>query len=414
VRLLKLLKVALGVEHTVVEDAVWETAGDGHQVVVVKVRPTRSRRGRCSRCGHKSRGYDAGGGRRRWRTLDLGVLRVFLEADAPRVRCRRCVAVVVAAVPWARPASRFTAVFEETVTWLSARMPTSTVAELSRITWTAASQITGRVVADLAGRTDRLEGLTRVGIDEVSYRKGHRYIMRVIDHDTGRQVWAAKGRSQDVVRAFFDALGPERSKLITHVTCDGAEWIHDAIREKAPQATICLDPFHVVMWATEALEKLRRRLAAGFRADGRDGKAQTVKGTRWALIKNPEDLSTDQRTIIADLEKTNMPLYTGYLLKEQLREIFKTRHGGGLLAGLIAWCAESATPEFVKLGTTLHKFRQLINNSLESGLSNARVEGANTQLRALTKRANGYHSAEALIAATDLTAGGLCPPLPGR
>lgn len=80
----------------------------------------------------------------------------------------------------------------------------------------------------------------------------------------------------------------------------------------------------------------------------------------------------------------------------------------------IACCADSATPEFTKLGKTLHKFQQLINNTLESGLSNARVEGANTQLRALTKRANGYRSAETLIAATDLTARRLCPPLPGR
>ena len=142
------------------------------------------------------------------------------------------------------------------------------------------------VVADLAGRTDRLAGLRRIGIDEICWREDE-YLMAVTDHDTGRMVWAAEGRCQDTVRALFTALGPGRAKQLTHVSADGAEWIHDVIRERAPQAAICLDPFHVVKWAGDALDELRRRLANELRAAGKDDQAATLGSGMWALRKKP-------------------------------------------------------------------------------------------------------------------------------
>lgn len=131
-----------------------------------------------------------------------------------------------------------------------------------RTTWQSVDAVVGRVVAELAGGRDMLDGLRRIGIDELAHRRGHRYITVVIDHDTGRIVWAAKGRSSEVVHKFLDALGPDRARQLTHVSADGAEWIHGPFRARAPQAAICLDPFHVVAWAVEAVDKVRRRLAA--------------------------------------------------------------------------------------------------------------------------------------------------------
>jgi transposase len=273
--------------------------------------------------------------------------------------------------------------------------------------------IVTRVVAGLDGKTGRLTGVRRAGPDELACRKGQRYIMIAAGHDTGRLVWASEGRNQDTVRKFSGALGPDRAAQLTAVTADGAEWIHDVVRERAPQARICLDAFHAVAWATGALEKLRRRIAAALKAAGGAGLAP---GARWALLKDPGKLSPDQRTVLASLQKINGPLYRGYLMKEQLRDVFKAKADGGaaLLAGLLSWCSRCRIPEFVKLGQTLRRYRQLIINALELGLSNARVEATNTHLRALTKRANGYHSPGALIARASLTRGGLCPPLPGR
>jgi transposase len=215
-----------------------------------------------------------------------------------------------------------------------------------------------------------------------------------------------------ITATFFDALGAGRAAALAEVSADGAEWIHDVIRERAPQARICLDSYHAVARANKALEKLRRRLAAGLRATGE----AELADTRWAVIKNPGDLTSGQKTTIAALARINSPLYRGYLIKEQLREIFKAGPGRGhaLLAGLISWSARCRIPEFARLGATLRRFRDLIWNTLETGTTNARVEAANTHLRALTKRACGFRSPGALIAMATLTRGGLCPPLPGR
>lgn len=339
----------------------------------------------------------------------------YLEADAPRVSCPRHGAVV-AAVPWARPGSRFTTAFEDQAGWLCAHMPVSAAAVLLRTTWRSLQGILERVTGELAGGADRLAGLARIGIDEKAWRKGHRYITVVTDHDRGQLVWAAEGRSGDTLRQFFDELGEERARLLTHVSADGAEWIRAVVAERAPGAVLCLDPFHIVKWGTEALDKLRRRLAADLRGKGKPSQAATIKGTRWALVKNPADLSPAQRGTLAQIAADNNQLYRGYLMKEQLREIFAagTVNGRALLAGLISWAAHSKIPEFAALARTLKAFRQLIWNTLDHRLSNGRAEGINTQLAALTVRARGFHSAAAFIAMANLTSGGLCPELPGR
>jgi len=387
----------------------------GEEVIVASVRPVASRRSRCSRCERRCAGYDSGDGRRRWRTLDLGTVKAFLEADAPRVRCPQH-GVVVAAVPWARPGARCTRAFEDTCAWLAAHAAFTVIAALLRVSWRTVAAVVTRVVAELAGKTDRLDGLRRIGIDEIADRRGHRYLTVVVDHDTGRLVWAAAGRNSETVRSFFDALGPRRSALLTHVSADGAEWIHSAVTERAPRAILGMDPFHVVAWATKALDEVRRGLWNELRSAGKNDQAASLKGSRWALVKNPEDLTGEQRTTLAAIAITNKALYRAYLLKEQLRAVFaaKGEEGKQLLAGWLAWAKRSRLPGFVKLARTIEKYRPLIWNTLDHAMSNARVEATNTHLRVLTRRAYGFHSPEAMIAMAMLTRGGLCPELPGR
>lgn len=407
-------KRLVGVDHTVIESVDLE-GDEGVETVLVKVRPTWSRRGRCSQCDRRCGGYDRGGGRRRWRALDLGSVIVELEAEAPRVRCRDH-GVVVAAVPWARAGSRFTNSFEETCAWLAAHASGSTVAELLRVTWRSVTAIVERVIADALEGSDGLDGVARIGIDEFAHRRGHRYLTAVTDHDTGRLIWAAPGRPQAVVEAFFDALGEQRSAQISHVSADGAEWIHAAVRARAPQAVICLDAFHVVAWATKALDEVRRGLASDLRHAGAHDAAAGLKGTRWALIKNPSDLTTGQRTTLAGLAQTNRGVYRAYLLKEQMRAIFMAKgdHGRSLLGGWLAWAKRSQLDPFIKLARTIEHYKPLIVNTLIHALSNARSEATNVHLRGLTRRSYGFHSPEALIAMALLTRGGLCPELPGR
>ena len=218
----------------------------------MSARPGWRERDRCGVCRRRSPGYDLGEGRRRWRALDLGTTFAFVEADAPRVTCRRH-GVVVVAVPWARHDSRFTRAFEDQVCWLAVNCSKTAVASLMRVAWRSVGSIVERVAAEARREVDLLDGLRRIGIDEISHRKGQRYLTVVVDHHTGRLVWAAAGRDRGTVLAFFDQLGEERCKQIELVSADMAVWISGPIAERVPRAVRCVDPFHVVMVRHEAL-----------------------------------------------------------------------------------------------------------------------------------------------------------------
>lgn len=412
-RMSRILAGGLGDQNMVIEDVTIETETSRGkrpkttEVLVFSVRCKTGEAGRCSRCRKRCPGYDGGDGTRRWRTLDVGTTKAYLQASVPRVQCPEH-GVVVAHLPWARPGARHTWAFEDTCAWLAAHAAMSVLTVLLRIAWRTVAAIVTRVVADGRDTNDLLAGLVRIGIDEIAYRKGHRYLTVIVDHMTGRLVWAGEGRNQATLGRFFDELGAERARLLTHVSCDGAEWIHALVRQRAPQARICLDPYHVVAWAMKALDKVRVRTMT--RAGISDRHAM------WAVRKNPPDLTGEQRTSLAEIADTNRTLYRAYLLKEQLREVFrvKGKKGRQLLAGWLSWASHSRIPEFVALARSIRRHRDLIWNTLDHGLSNARSEATNTHLRALTKRAYGFHSPDALIAMALLTRGGLCPPLPGR
>jgi transposase len=412
VRSARVWKRLLGVEHTVVEEVVFDEEADA---VVAMVRPTRSRRRRCAVCQRRCSGYDQGEGRRRWRGLDLGVVRVFLEADAPRVRCPAH-GVVVAAVPWARHGAWFTRAFEDTAAWLAVHTSRVAVAELLRVAWRTVGRMVTRVAQEAGQGVDRLEGLRRIGIDEISHRKGHRYLTVVVDHDTGRLVWAAPGHDEATLHRFFDALGEHRSGQLSLVSADAADWIANAVAARCPQAVLCLDPFHVVRWATDALDEVRRQTWNAARRGGQPALARELKGARFALWKNPEHLTVRQRGTLARVADVNQHLYKAYLLKEELRLVFKLKgaHAVALLDAWLSWARRCRIPAFVKLARSITDHRAGIQATLLYGLSNGLVESVNTKLRLLTRIAFGFRSPEALIALAMLALGGLCPPLPGR
>jgi len=399
-----------------VERAVVETVLVEEDAVVVRVRSRRRDASRCGVCGRRARGYDRGEGARRWRALDLGTTKAFIEAEAPRVECARH-GVVVVRVGWARHGSRFTRSFEQQVAWLATHCSKTAVCELMRISWYTVGRIIERVVADERVRQgDPLEGLTRIGIDELSFRKGQRYITVVVDHDTGRLVWAREGRDKKTVMGFFDELGAERTARIRLVSSDLGDWITRAVTERCPQATLCLDPYHVVALATRALDEVRREVWQQARRAGDNAGARWLKGARWALWKRPERLTERQHAKLATIEHVNRRLYRGYLLKEELRLVFQSSpdEAVALLDAWLVWARRCRITSFVKLAKTITANRAGIVATLTHRLSNARIEALNTTLRLICRRAYGFHSANALIALAMLTLGGLKPALPGR
>jgi transposase len=402
----------LGVTKTVVEAVDWD---DATGALVARVRPRRGQRNRCGICGRRCGRYDAGEGRRRWRVPDLGTTMAYVEANAPRVSCPEH-EVVVARVPWARHDSRFTREFEDQAAWLAVHVSKTTLAELVRIAWRTVGSIIGRVVEERSKVADRLEGLTKIGIDEVSFRRGQRYLTVVVNHETARVVWVEQGRDEATLERFFDLLGPQGCAALKFVTADAASWIHNVLRRRCPKAIVCLDPFHVVSWATDALDQVRREVWNTARRGGLTAQARELKNARWALWKNPEHLTHRQGAKLAEIARTNRPLYRAYLLKEQLRQVFRVPYARAtsLLEDWLQWARRSRLPAFRKVARTITEHRVAITLTLRHGLSNARVESVNTRIRLLTRIAFGFHSAQPLIAMVMLALGGLCPPLPGR
>jgi transposase len=201
---------------------------------------------------------------------------VYIESNSPRIKCLEH-GVIVARVPWARHGSDFTNDFETAVTWFALHACASDVSEYFRIKWDTVGSIVKRVQDTLEqSKENRFDNLEEIGIDETSYKKGHKYMTVVVNHKTGGLVWAKKGHGKEVLTSFFNELTEEQRSKIKLVSADGAGWITDCVTEFCPNAQRCIDPFHVVMWANDCLDEVRKSAIREAKKDAGDGK--TVNG----------------------------------------------------------------------------------------------------------------------------------------
>jgi transposase len=405
-RLKTVLRKLLGVINIVVEDL--ELVPEG---VVIRLRP-RAHKPRCGKCGRRCPGYDRSPSRR-WRHLALGRWPFWLEYAPRRVACRRCGGVVVEQVPWAVHGSRFTREFEEMTAYLAQRMDRTAVRLLLGIDWRTVGTIIARVVKE---RLDpqRLEQLYVIGVDEISFRRHHNYITVVVDHARRRVVWTGEGKSSETLERFFTELGPERSQRITTATIDMSPAFITVLQERAPQAQIVFDRFHVQRLASDAVDEVRREQMR--KARGSD-QAAWIKGTRFALLKNPWNLTMMERIRLSAEQRHNRPLYRAYLLKETLAKTLDYRQLGRATKSLgqwISWATRSRLKPFMKLAKTIKRYADGILAYIPKRETNGLTEGLNNKTRLITRRAYGFHSARALEAMIHLCCGGISldPPLP--
>lgn len=266
------IKKLLRIEEIVIENMYFEEVING-EVFIVKVRPIKREVNRCPLCGRKSTGYDSTSKKRRWRSLDFGSQRVFIEATAPRIKCKEH-GVLVARVPWARHDSDFTCDFETAVTWFALHACASDVSDYFRIKWDTVGSIAKRVQKTLEqSQPCRFDNLEEIGIDETSYKKGHKYMTVVIDHKSGSLIWAKKGHGKEILTDFFKELSEEQRANIKLVSADGARWISDCITDFCPNAQRCIDPFHVVAWANDCLDGVRKAVVREATKDASSGKS---------------------------------------------------------------------------------------------------------------------------------------------
>jgi transposase len=411
----RLARAVLGLDRATVIEGV-DVEPDG--TVVVSVRPRVGTPMRCGQCRRETTGYDRGraGVSRRWRALDWGPWKVVLQAEMRRADCLFCGAKVVA-VPWARHDTGHTREFDQQVAWLARYASQSTVATLMRIAWKTVGRIVSRVMADaVVENEDRFDGVRRIGIDDVAYRKGHKYLTVVYNHDTGTLLWVGVGRKKTTLGTFFSILGEERCKKIELVSADGADWIADMVSLNCPKAKLCLDPYHLVSWVNDAVNKLRGRLRHEAQRDKAKSLAGLYSDSRWVVLKDPTKLSSEQQQTLAELTKINTPLFRAYLLKEKLRQILA--QGGVARIRYfnlwLAWAIRSRIPEMVDLARRLRRYSTDIAHTLRYGLTNGPVEGLNSRIRQVINNARGFQDTDALMAMLRLTLGPHRPTLPSR
>ena len=380
--------------------------------VVVTVRLRRRRRV-CGQCGQTGRQLEIHDRRvKRWRHLDLGANRCIIECELRRLRCPDCGGVRLEPVPWARHQAAHTRDFEDVVAWLAQQMAFAPISRLLRIGWHSIGPIVERVTADHLDER-RLEGLIAIGVDEISYRRHHRYLTSVADHATGAIVWCQPGRNSATLQAFFTELG-DRKDSIRAVSIDMSGEYQRAIRDAIPDAQICFDPFHVVRLASRATDQVRRdewnRHERSHTPAGR-----WVKGTRWSLLKAPANQSIHQLATLTEVQRENRRLYRAFLLNDELRLLYHLDDPALAPAHLdawLAWASRSKLKPFVRLARTLREHRDGILAAIELGLSNGRLEGLNSKIRLISHRSFGFHSPDPLIALIYLCCAGITIKLP--
>ncbi|MGI8411149.1 MAG: transposase [Solirubrobacteraceae bacterium] len=381
-----------------------------------------------------------------WRHLDLGVWRLEVHARLRRLRCPEHGALVEG-VPFARDGARFTRDFDDLIAWLATRTDKTATCRLTRIDWRTVGRVIERVGQELLDG-DRLEGLFEISIDEVAWRKGHRYLTLIGDHRRRCVVWGCEGKGQAAADEFFAELDPdtrrdadhgrdaeaaeihvkppaeadadvaigERAGQLRAVSMDMTGGYAKSVRRHAPQAVICIDNYHVVQLATKALDEVRREHWNELRQAGDPDAAKQFKDSRWSLLKNPEDLTDRQADTLTALHAAGGKIPRAWAMKEMVRAIFapglSEQAVAELIDRLLARLSRSRLKPFVRLGRTIRKHRDGILAARRMKLSNARAEALNNKAKLITRRAYGFHSANAALALIHLTCGPITLTLP--
>jgi len=329
----------------------------------------------------------------------------MLRATVRRVICARC-GVRTTGVPWSRTGSLFTREFEDEVAWFLQHTDQTSTATYFGISWVTAGKIAQRVVAEkLDGSL--LENLHFISVDEISYGRPKKFLTVVVDHERGRVVWAAEGKSSETLGQFFELLGAERSSRIEVVTMDMSAAYIKSVTEQIPQAEIVFDRFHVVRLLLDAIDEVRREQQREL--EGSD-EHKILKKSRFPLLKNPWNLTRKEKQKLAAIQLNNRSLYRAYLLKESFQSIYDARsveEADDRFDEWYGWARRSQLLPFVTLAATLRNYWPGIRRFIELRITNGPVEGYNSKIRMISHRAFGFHSANALIAMVMLLCSGI-------
>ena len=364
--------------------------------LVIDIRPRLGSRPVCSVCSRRGSQYDTLD-ERLFQFVPLWGFLVFFAYAMRRVDCRRC-GVKVEAVPWAEGKSPITTTYAWFLARWAKRLSWSEVAAVFRTSWDSVFRAAKLAVAwGLAHRN--LKGIRSIGIDEVLWHRGHKFLTVVyqIDEHSKRLLWVGRERTTECLEEFFKWFGPGRARWLQFICSDMWRPYLEVVARKAKRAVHVLDRFHVVSRLNKAIDVVRAGEARRMKQEGYD---PILKHTRWCLLKRPENLTDNQRDKLADVLKYNLRTVRAYLLKEELQLLW--RYVSPTWAGkfLDRWCTKTISSRLEplkRIARSLRDHRPLILNWFRArGLISAgAVEGLNNKLKVITRRAYGFRTFKA-------------------
>lgn len=341
---------------------------------------------------------------KRWRHLNFFQYECELVARVPRVKCEKH-GVRQVAVPWARPGSGFTLMFEAAVMMLAKEMPVSAIAEMLGEIDTRLWRLIVARVEEAHGQSD-WSGVKAIAIDETSVRKGWNYVTVILDADSRRLLYLAPGRSGEALREFRKELMERGGKpeQIGHIVMDMLHCFKRGARENFPWAKVVFDRFHIMVMAGEAVDKVRKHLQA---------EGAQLKGSLWALRGNEWNLREDQQEVRHDLAKRYKQLGRALALRSALQDVYASGvDGPKLLAWWCRWAKRSRLQPFEKLAATIQEHWQGILAFFECRLTQGPIEAINGIIQLAKRRARGFRNLNYLRAIAYWVAGKLTLNLP--
>ena len=362
--------------------------------IEVSVRPRKGSSAICSRCHQPAPGYDQLA-ERRFEFIPLWGFLVFLLYTMRRVDCRRCGAVVVEELPWADGKRTLTKAYMLFLAGWARRLSWKETADAFRTSWDKVFDAVEHVVTwGLEHRS--LGPIDAIGVDEIQYAKGHKYLTLVYQIDIGitRLLWIGQERTIESFQQFFTVIGEEIASKIVFVCSDMWEPYLKVIRQKCSQALHILDRFHIVAKMNQALDEVR---AEESRRMKREGQNPVLRKSRWLLLKRPKNLAGEQRFRLRDLLRYNLKTVRAYLLKETFQQLWDYNSPAWAGKFLDAWCRQvmrSRIEPMKKIARSLRQHRELILNYFwaQKLISSGVVEGLNNKAKVTMRKSYGFRT----------------------
>jgi len=366
----------------------------------------------CSACGERCGGYDTSSSSRRFDFVPLWMIPVVLVYAMRRVNCPTC-GVKVERVPWSDDKSPMTTEYKWFLAGWARRMSWKEVSECFLVSWDRVYNAVKYAVSwGLAARG--LDGIESIGIDEVQWQRGHNYqtLVYQIDEHCKRLLWIGPERTAKTLLRFFRFLGRERSGKLRFVCSDMWRAYLKVVAKRAPQAVHVLDRFHVMQKMSKAIDQVRAAEAKQMKQDGYE---PLLTGSRWLLLKRPENLSETQAVKLNELLQYNLKSVRSHLMKEDFQQFWSYTYPAWAGRFLDAWCTRamrSKIDPMKKLAKTLRGKRELLLNwfRADGKLSSGAVEGFNNKLKLITRKSYGFRTQDAYETAAYHTLAALPEP----